>query len=203
MKKVTPYKQFDLHPRKITNVPFSKGPRLRRKPDHLPTTIFHGTCAFSGGGGCIHVKLQDSILNMVVSKNSGTPKSSILIGFSIINHPFWGTPYFWTHPYSVSALVTPLTAFSPVSCQPLRKLLLQISLLTLRLCRHLVPSNTKWHTYRDLQLAFITHQGKWGYKIYKVAIGCLNASYKSNISESWQFFRTWARIPKVIHPFMK
>ena len=36
---------------------------------------------------------------MGVSKNSGTPKSSILIGFSIINHPFWGTPYFWTHPY--------------------------------------------------------------------------------------------------------
>ena len=31
---------------------------------------------------------------MVVSKNSGTPKSSILIGFSIINHPFLGTPIF-------------------------------------------------------------------------------------------------------------
>ena len=29
---------------------------------------------------------------MGVSKNRGTPKSSILIGFSIINHPFWGTP---------------------------------------------------------------------------------------------------------------
>ena len=29
---------------------------------------------------------------MDVSKNSGTPKSSILIEFSIINHPFWGTP---------------------------------------------------------------------------------------------------------------
>ena len=30
-----------------------------------------------------------------VSKNSGTPKSSILMGFSIINHPFWGpTPIF-------------------------------------------------------------------------------------------------------------
>ncbi len=28
---------------------------------------------------------------MGVSKNNGTPKSSILIGFSIINHPFWGT----------------------------------------------------------------------------------------------------------------
>ena len=40
-----------------------------------------------------------------VSENSGTSKSSILIGFSIINHPFWGTPIFgnthvlnsWTH----------------------------------------------------------------------------------------------------------
>ena len=31
---------------------------------------------------------------MGVSKNSGTPKSSILIGFSIKNHPFWGTPIF-------------------------------------------------------------------------------------------------------------
>ena len=31
---------------------------------------------------------------MVVSVNGGTPKSSILIGFSIINHPFWGTPIF-------------------------------------------------------------------------------------------------------------
>ena len=37
---------------------------------------------------------------MGVSKNSGTPKSSILIGFSVINHLFWGslfleTPRFW------------------------------------------------------------------------------------------------------------
>ena len=36
---------------------------------------------------------------MGVSKNSGTPKSSILIGFSIINHPFWGYPYFRKHLY--------------------------------------------------------------------------------------------------------
>ena len=28
------------------------------------------------------------------------PKSSILIGFSIINPPFWGfSPFFWKHPY--------------------------------------------------------------------------------------------------------
>ena len=32
---------------------------------------------------------------MAVSKNMGKPpKSSILIGFSIINHPFWGTIIF-------------------------------------------------------------------------------------------------------------
>ena len=32
-------------------------------------------------------------LYMDVSENSDTPKSSTLIGFSIINHPFWGTPH--------------------------------------------------------------------------------------------------------------
>ncbi len=37
---------------------------------------------------------------MGFSKNSGIPKSSILIGFSIINHPFWGTPILGnTHMY--------------------------------------------------------------------------------------------------------
>ena len=35
-----------------------------------------------------------SWLYMDVSENSDTPKSSILIGFSIINHPFWGTTIF-------------------------------------------------------------------------------------------------------------
>ena len=38
------------------------------------------------------------MFQMGVSKNNGTPKSYILIGFSIINHPFWGTPIFWKHP---------------------------------------------------------------------------------------------------------
>ena len=33
-------------------------------------------------------------LNLDNSKNNGIPKSSILIGFSIINQPFWGTPIF-------------------------------------------------------------------------------------------------------------
>ena len=30
--------------------------------------------------------------HMGVSENGGTPKSSNLIGISITNHPFWGTP---------------------------------------------------------------------------------------------------------------
>ena len=38
---------------------------------------------------------------MGVSENNGTPKSSILIGFSIINHPFWDIPIFGnTHMYN-------------------------------------------------------------------------------------------------------
>ena len=42
-----------------------------------------------------HLKQTQVILIYLgVSKNRGTPKSSILIGFSIINHPFWGTPIF-------------------------------------------------------------------------------------------------------------
>ena len=35
------------------------------------------------------------------SKNSGTPKSSILIGFFIWNHPFWGPPIFRKPPYKL------------------------------------------------------------------------------------------------------
>ena len=39
-----------------------------------------------------------------VSENRGTPKSSILIGFSIINHPFWDNPYFLETPTKVRKL---------------------------------------------------------------------------------------------------
>ena len=44
---------------------------------------------------CIYIYLY-----MDVSENSGTPKSSILIGFSIINNPFWGTPIWETPIYT-------------------------------------------------------------------------------------------------------
>ena len=41
----------------------------------------------------------DSWIYMDVSRNRGTSTSSILIGVSIINYPFWGYPYFWKHLY--------------------------------------------------------------------------------------------------------
>ena len=41
--------------------------------------------------GCF---FMTNFFHMGVSKISGTPKSSILIGVSLINHPFWGTPIF-------------------------------------------------------------------------------------------------------------
>ena len=44
---------------------------------------------------------------MDVSKNKGTPKSSILIGFSTINHPFWGTPILGNTKYDEILLCEP------------------------------------------------------------------------------------------------
>ena len=35
-----------------------------------------------------------SFYHLDVSENRDTPKSYIFIGFSIINHPFWGIPIF-------------------------------------------------------------------------------------------------------------
>ena len=52
---------------------------------NLLVCVFHSSCE--------NTKKSISIY-MDVSENSGTPKLSILMGFSIINHPFWGTPIF-------------------------------------------------------------------------------------------------------------
>ena len=48
-------------------------------------------------------------MHLDVSTNSGTPKSSISIGFSIINHPCWGTPIFG-NPHVVFSFKTNSTA---------------------------------------------------------------------------------------------
>ena len=38
-----------------------------------------------------HVLFNFTSHHMEISRNEGSPKSSILIGFSLVNHPFWGT----------------------------------------------------------------------------------------------------------------
>ena len=64
------------------------------------------------GRACVFVQCVSWCLYMGVSKNKGTPKSSILIGFSIINHPFWGVfPLFLETPICFNGFrwVTPCT----------------------------------------------------------------------------------------------
>ena len=71
-------------------------------------TVIKGLCILSKRCVCVYTyniciinQIDVSYLynyqinvDMGVSKNRGTPKSSISIGFSIINHPFWGSPIF-------------------------------------------------------------------------------------------------------------
>ena len=62
--------------------------RYPRLPKEIPSeTVGEGSGYLSGGP-------VGEILDMGymgVSENNATPKSSILIGISIINHPFWGS----------------------------------------------------------------------------------------------------------------
>ena len=68
-----------------------------------PVTYMSPTCSTGHQeasikiGISIHVNLslwEEHPQSCGCFQNRGTPKSSILIGFSIINHPFWGTPIF-------------------------------------------------------------------------------------------------------------
>ena len=62
-----------------------------------------------------------AIHDVDVSENRGTPKSSILIRFSIINHPFWGTPILGnTHMFIIQGILPPpfsqLNIFKSTAC---------------------------------------------------------------------------------------
>ena len=95
---------------------------------------------------------------MDVSENSGTPKSSILIGFSIINHPFWDTPIFGnTHIYlllppfpSMASWIWYVTSsnLSRVKRQRWSKLRSRLPLWTERSC----GVRKKWGRTRTLSL---------------------------------------------------
>ena len=60
------------------------------------SAVLAGSLTFFRVEGCMEAMFKLHLIYiyiyMGVSENNGTPKSSILIGFSIINHPFWGTP---------------------------------------------------------------------------------------------------------------
>ncbi len=62
---------------------------------------------------------------MDVSKNRGTPKSSILIGCSIINHPLWGFPPIFgntqMHKTSASTRIPQKNNNNPVICRSRRR----------------------------------------------------------------------------------
>ena len=69
-----------------------------RQKGHVSSPSLKRSPAESPGMDCF---ISMFFSYMGVSKNSGIPKSSILIGFSIINHPFWGIYlYLWKHPYT-------------------------------------------------------------------------------------------------------
>ena len=53
--------------------------------------------------------------NWVFPKIMVPPKSSILIGFSIINHPFWGYHYFWKHPIQLFVKLPNMSCLLPIS----------------------------------------------------------------------------------------
>ena len=102
--------QFFKVPKNQTNV------HVVKTPHNLPQL---GATGLQGLHGfhqtSLDVPAVDHVLSTIiitdylgVSKNSGTPKSSILIGFSIINHPFGDTPIFGnTHFHVVSTIFFP------------------------------------------------------------------------------------------------
>ena len=64
----------------------------------MPSSFKAATTALLEPGISASSYLCDSFgTYMGISNNRGAPKSSILIGFSTINHPFSGTPIFGKH----------------------------------------------------------------------------------------------------------
>ena len=72
-------------------------------PMRSPMRSLRGLRAWTKGyvGKMQRVKMSWTIEdpNMAVSWNRGTHRSSILSGFSSINHLFWGYPHLWKPPY--------------------------------------------------------------------------------------------------------
>ena len=73
----------------------------RHSPWNRPTAAGINTWHHEPGSASQHwdsilicpVKLRSCHFYVKVAWNRGNPKSSILVGFHILNHPFWGSPF--------------------------------------------------------------------------------------------------------------
>ena len=80
-----------VHP--CCNIPLIKFPGWLWRGGDLRSLVWQKVDLFGWKKSSVQKKYQ-AYHHMGVSLNGGIPKSSILIGFSIMNHPFWGTPIF-------------------------------------------------------------------------------------------------------------
>ena len=113
----------------------------------LPESLLVYGITITAPSTCIN-----SGINMDVSKNMGTPKSSTLIGFSIINHPVWGIPIFGNPHINVNTLIEAcisISTFVSTPPSPLQMpwhchwILPAVSLqLTLGVCLPSLPTDT-------------------------------------------------------------
>ena len=116
---------------------------------------------------CVNISLI--LQHLGVSKNRGTPKSSNLISFSIINHPFWGTPIFGnTHIFPwTSGSTTPRGTAWPAAT--------------------LVPT---WHTRPSISSTSTWDRcspKKWWLKVQEKLL-VFSASFFADSEVTWQFF---------------
>ena len=97
----------------LTGIDFLEGRNCGMRWHHGVCDKFPAKLSWFPANMCIHLG---------VSKYRGTPKSSILIGFSIINHPFWWFSfYFWKHPFcfilQTQQVFVVNVIFLPTPCQ--------------------------------------------------------------------------------------
>ena len=69
-------------------------PRVTEKKNTLKVFFSANSGRIHLADVCIYKEENDKAPKWVFPKNRCTPKSLILIGFSTINHPFWGTLIF-------------------------------------------------------------------------------------------------------------
>ena len=97
-------------------IPFMKGIGILRGIPWIPKHQFSTIVECCNWRYSIHQPVALVTGDMDVSENSGTPTSSILIGFSIRNHPFWGIPIFGnTHMESLSRMFCRIILLEPNS----------------------------------------------------------------------------------------